>query len=350
MRNSISVLLVLVSFWAPAAWPKDEPDDSRPPLFLAPGFQFNQVDTMCIAPVADLRADTNDSKLITGAKPPRPPALARAFGVVTFSSVDADLSAIAKRLGHSTTICKPPGGNADDLKLPLADSWASNLNFGESRWLLFVGVEQTSTKFVSFSRSINPLAKRNESGWAVVSAYLFDKQAQPKLVWHDREVGRDMGIMELSGKKEGQKAYEAEVAIRSAEYSLLLPFYRQVGTKKGNPKPLITNSRLRKGLYRMEAFNVSCDVLWTAISHTLNNNPKQYDIVGTYDYTKMAVFAVGGGEESDKRVDYLTLQSSGTGCTEHFVEGFLGLNDRTRLSTSHHDIEHLNKLVYASLP
>jgi len=65
MRRTFLRLLLMVSFWVPAAWPKDR-WEVPPPLFMAPEFRFSQIDTICVAPAIDLRADKTEPLNLSG--------------------------------------------------------------------------------------------------------------------------------------------------------------------------------------------------------------------------------------------------------------------------------------------
>ena len=68
IRRAFLAVLLVVSFWAPAAWPKDTKAEKEP-IFMAPGLDFSQIDTICIAPTIDLRPDKTQPLLLSGPSP-----------------------------------------------------------------------------------------------------------------------------------------------------------------------------------------------------------------------------------------------------------------------------------------
>src|ERR1039458_2914185 len=146
MRSFLSTaLLVAVSAAIPVVCWAEVPDWPTPPLYMAPGFDLSQVHSVCLAPTLDLKPDENLTLRLSGTVPPRPGAFARFWGTVTQSTADADLANTLQTFGYRTANCKMLVGTVDDLKEPLGDSFLSGLDFGNSRFLFVVGVEDRST-------------------------------------------------------------------------------------------------------------------------------------------------------------------------------------------------------------
>lgn len=306
MRRAFSGLLVVVSLWVPAARAKDR-KEQKEPLFMAQGFQFSQIDTICVAPTIDLRPDTT-----------QPLYLGR--------SSDFVLADLFKKLGYKTVHCNPVNVVLDDLTTP-SDAWMRKLDFGESRWLFILAVEYTSTPYGRFGMSMSACH-------AVVSGYLFDKQAAGiKLVWRDKVVGSDNDPTEWGPdpifiNKAQSKALQSERAVAFGAKLILAKFE----TRKGRIGFL-------GELTRTETFDVTCQVLWTALNDTLKNSG-YYDIIQIDTSDMMAIYAIG--EKFGHRMDDTILRPKDNGCSMQITipprEWALTQNDAKSLSQRVHAV------------
>ena len=134
-------LLVMVSFCAPAAWPKDA-KQPKEPIFMASGLDFSQIDTICVAPTIDFRADKTQPLFLSG----------HGKHVSSWStkippiSADDAIAGAFKFLGYKTAECSLVGATLDDLKAP-SDGWLGKLDFGSSQWLFVLAVEYVKTPY-----------------------------------------------------------------------------------------------------------------------------------------------------------------------------------------------------------
>jgi hypothetical protein len=112
-----SVMLLVACFCGPTAW-------SKPKAFIAPGFQFSQIDNICVAPVVDARLDKTETL--------RPLA----------GKYDRAISGWLHERGYEPGDCE------------------------RGRWVLTISVEGVSTT----------------AGYAILSGSLFDKQTI-RVVW-----------------------------------------------------------------------------------------------------------------------------------------------------------------------
>jgi hypothetical protein len=297
-----------------------------------------------------LKPDENVTLRLSGAAPPRPGAFARFWGAVTQSTADADLANTLQTFGYQTASCKALVGTVDDLKEPLSDSFLSGLDFGNSRFLFVVGVEDRSTTHLTKSNKFVP-GGLGEAGWVVLSGYLFDKQAPGRLVWRNRVIGVDQSGMELLGPEAAAKTYIGEVAIRNGESALLSSFMSR-GAKAIQPSKSETREAkweaIQGGrLHTAETFAVPCDSLWSTIKETLGDS-KHFEIVASFDSDRMVFFSRGRrGQEALRIIDYLNLTPAANGCTEHFVQPpHMAANHTTGYFK---DASDLNKLLHIPL-
>ena len=204
--------------------------------------------------------------------------------------------------------CNPVDATLDELKT-LPDAWLCKLDFGQSRWLFILAVEDIGTKA--------SWAGTGGAGYAVVSGYLFDKQAAgDKLVWRDRRVGRPCngfeGCKQLVGGKEETKLIESEISINDGARRLLATFETR-------------NKRIQEyGREKVEAFNITCNMLWTALNDALRNSGK-YETLGIYDSDRMFVYAVHQGKivtVGYRRIGYIRLESDNNGCAMQITDTF----------------------------
>jgi hypothetical protein len=282
----------VVLFVGAAAWSKDR-GEQRGPVFMAPDFQFSQIDTICIAPPIDLRADKTEPLYLSASGGKAPHLLGE-------RPITADV-AVANwfnHLGYPTVGCNSVDP-LDDLRAP-SDAWLSKLDFGQSRWLFILAVEYFSTPY---GKSEALFGSQTNRSHAVVSGYLFAKQAAGgKLVWRDKVVGTDYDPMggSMMGRKSGVKGVESEQAIAIGVKILLSKF--ETRNK---------DIRLPDKTY-LEPFDVNCSALWPALNDVLKNSGK-YDIIQIDDPDKMAIYSMG--VKSEHRMDDAILRPNDNGCS-----------------------------------
>ncbi len=163
-----SVLLLALWFCGPQAWAQ-----SKHPIFVAEGFDFSQVDTICVMPVIDTRQDA------------RPP-------LRRLESLRVTLNGTLEQRGYQTDRQCSEGTGAD----------ASHT--GGSRWLLTVRVDSLTVV-----------------GGAVTGS-LYDTQT-------DKEVWKDSAIPGYGGRfKNSMKVQygmtDADELVRSSFHALLATF------------------------------------------------------------------------------------------------------------------------------
>jgi len=326
MSRTFSGLLLVVSFWVPAAWPKDHPKDQQAPpapLFIAREFHFSQIDTICVTPTLDLRADKTEP-LALSAEPWR----VKGFLTTLPPTADAALANLFNYIGYKTVSCNPVNATLDDLKAP-SDAWLQKLDFGESRWLFILAVQDVPIQPLTDSWKTKKLQSHHV--YAVVSGYLFEKQAAGnRLVWRDIAVGL-LGD-EFVGKKETVKLVESQDDIADGISNLLAKF-------ETRNKNLNVGHFFKTPLKEVhtEIFDVTCNVLWIALNDTLKKSGK-YDVLGVDDSDTIAVYMVG---RIDLHFDWVILKSEQNNCAMQIMVSFP--KERS------HDAGDLIKRVQASL-
>jgi hypothetical protein len=210
-------------------------------LYVAPGFQFNQIDTICIAHPIDLRTDRTERIYLSGDDPAPNVKLYPAYGSVQTIidsqnhsySIQSRLALDFNKRGYDTMNCKPVNATLDDLKEP-NKSWIRKLDFGESRWLFLLVVEDASGTYKNnvplglFTGA--PMANFGR-GSAFVSGYLFDQQSA-SLVWSSKEVCNRCvrGYGEYKGINAGAEFMERQEALLwaiSGSFGLLDKFEKR---------------------------------------------------------------------------------------------------------------------------
>jgi hypothetical protein len=287
MRMRAFGLVLMALLLVPAAWPKDKPKNLKEPLFMAKDFQFSRIDTLCVAPTIDVRLDKSQPVYLSGLSPIRERATA-----------DTNVDYFFNILAYKTVHCNPVTATLDDLKPPFKDAWVRKLDFGESRWIFFVAVEDVNTRYSIIESGDN---------YAIASAYLFDKQASgDKLVWRDRLIYEDYnGVV---GRKHRIDVYLSEDAVAGA-ISTLLARFEPRGKKKIWPGDKV----------RTDPFDVSCDALWSTLSDVLNKSGK-YEVMNIDNPDMMAIFKTGLGMKTGGRVSYAVLHNAEHGCSMQIIQ------------------------------
>jgi hypothetical protein len=242
-RTLLMLLIVLFSGLAARSQPQRVKNVQ---LYVAPGFQFSQIDTICITHPIDLRTDRTERIYLSGDDPAPNVKLGTRTGsfqpIIDSEkhsySIQSRLALDFNKRGYDTVNCKPVNATLDDLKEP-NESWIRKLDFGESRWLFLLAVEDaTGTYNVKSNRvplglMTGGLTNANYGrGSAFVSGYLFDKQSA-SLVWSSKEVcNRCVGGYkgEYKGSNAGAEFMERQEALLwaiSGSFGLLDKFEKR---------------------------------------------------------------------------------------------------------------------------
>src|SRR5271165_2056984 len=265
MRRTLSGLLLVLLLFATAALAKHQKDQREQkeqsgqlqPLFMAPGFDFSQVDTICVAPAIDARTDTTQP-LDLGPRQSKRMLIGGAH-----ESADSAVSRLLNMKEFKTLSCNAVSATLAELKAP-SDEFLRKLDFGSSRWLFIFAIEYLSTPYQksAFGSDVG-------RSHAVVSGYLFEKQAAGnRLVWRDKEIGGDACCNSTStvwrGNIDKLKVIASDQAIEWGALGLMVSF-----------PPKGTNVRRNT---HTEIVDTSCDLLWTALIDTLKNSG-HYNVV-----------------------------------------------------------------------
>jgi uncharacterized protein (DUF1330 family) len=287
---------------------------------MAPDFRFSQIDTICVPPVIDLRPNTSQRLALSGPNP------SNHFLGVSHVTADEALANWFKHLGYKTVRCSQADATLDDLKTPSA-AWMRTLDFGDSRWLFIVAVEYVSTPYGNLSRILGASTGLSH---AVVSGYIFHKQADGgRLVWRDKVVGADFNRAggQLLGRKGEVKLIESEYAIDWGVKILLAKF-----ETRNKEIRLYENDKTQT-----EVFDVTCNMLWTALKDTLKSSGR-YEIIQIDDSDMMAIYDMGSKERD--RMDDAILRPEDNRCSMEITEAphqyRLGVNDTKSLSQRVH--------------
>jgi len=218
-----------------------QPSCKKEPAFAAPGLQFSQIDTICIAHPIDLRSDKTEQIYLSGVDP-APNIRFQSRPVDWTFSIRTDLVFEFNKHGYETAVCKPVNATLDDLK-EAKESWIRKLDFGESRWLFVPVVEDASgTSGAASGWVLGQFTGGRGNGVAVVSVYLFDKQSNC-LAWSDRagcqlRHGIMAGSSHVIGDKGAVEFIERQNVI-GYSYRFLIDAFEKRKTKvKYHPSPL----------------------------------------------------------------------------------------------------------------
>lgn len=270
MAGLLSVAITL----NPTVWAKGPKEEIRPsPLFVDPAFNFGRIDSICLAPIMDLRSDKTAHIFLRGKTP--------SVDFVHVPSAEGILSGNLAWLGYAPSWCNPVDATSNDLAKP-SDAWLRSLNFGQSKWLFIVAVDALSaTK--NANTGVHPMGLGVRSGFvaehAVVSGYLFEKTMDSaKLVWRDRELGLDHsgGVIGLTSAD----VYSTG-AVNSPVQNLVWKF--DPHSKK---RPLVRFASTE------EDFNATCDAVWDALRGALAEDTDKYEVALLDPTDKLALYTV----------------------------------------------------------
>jgi hypothetical protein len=210
-------------------------------IYAAPGFQFSQIDTICIAHPIDLRTDRTERIYLSGDDPAPNVKLCKGYGscetIIDSNkhsySIQSRLALDFNKRGYDTVNCKPVNATLDDLNKP-NELWIRKLDFGESRWLFLLVVEDANSTYktnVPLGLIYGAPKANFGRGSAFVSGYLFDKQSA-SLVWSSKEVCNQCvrGYGEMKGSNAGAEFMERQEALLwaiSGSFGLLDKFEKR---------------------------------------------------------------------------------------------------------------------------
>ena len=312
MRKIFLGLLFATLLWAPCAHGGKIPDPL--PLFMDPDFRFSQIDSICLPPILDVRADKSSPLYLT-----------ERVGIADFGHLpptDKTLNAYLISIGYPTVQCNAVTAAASDLAAP-SEAWMRTLDFGQSRWLFIYAVEDARV-------GANWLG--GEGGYAVVSGLLFEKRTSGvKLVWRERAAG--VPWENMFGRKE--KVLEAETAesVNNTIVELLAKF--EWRAKKRRQLAFAVDE---------QEFPANCEAAWTAVKDFLSEHQKKYVVFSLDDSDRLALYArgIGGRPMDPMNEDHLALKPKGNACVMEVTQSFpLKRSD---------DWDELAKQVRASLP
>lgn len=307
IRRAFPGVLLVLSFWAPAAWPKDTKAEKEP-IFVAAGLDFSLIATICIAPTIDLRPDKTQPLFLSG---PSPHVSSWTRKVPPISADDATAGAL-KLFGYKTATCSPVVATLDDLKAP-SDGLLRKLDFEDSQWLFVLAVEYVKTPYREHSNLWSRNGQTMGKSHAVVSGYLFEKQATGgRLVWRDKTIGVDWG----GGEARYVDANEAEMELAESEQAI----------KIGVDSLLSGFDKRRKRAWyfhdntETEILDVTCSAVWAALKDIFKS-PGMYEIIQNDDSDMTLVYAhiVADQHEvyaaAQNRMEYVALKPRGNECS-----------------------------------
>lgn len=290
MHRTLLGLLVIFLLWSPAAYLKDKEVVEPLPVFMDPDFHFSQVETICVAPTLDLRADKKAPAFLAGQG-------ASSGWFSHFPSADKVLVGDFNNLGYTTVPCRPVKASLSDLTRP-SDAWLHGLDFGSTKWLFVSAVEDVSTKTTTFLGSGSE--RGFEGGHAVISGYLFAKQADAvKLVWRDRAFRERSRVFQLAGSKSGVEAAESGEAIDAAIRHLIWRFER-----RSNKRPFLLLSVAE------ENFDAACSTVWPALKGAFDKDPKKFKVAFLDDSDRMALYTANNWKRFENE-DHVVLRDRG---------------------------------------
>jgi len=302
VRTIIFALLILAPLGNAFAATKSRESAKPLPLFMDPEFSFSQVETICLAPVLDLRSDKSSPLTLSGNAP----------GLDFSHTKNANQFAadLFKIYGYQTAACNPVTAALNDLAAP-SDAWLHSLDFGSSNWLFILAVEAIRTSY-SFWGEAGGFA----TGDAVVSGFLFEKRASgARLVWRDRAFGMIRLSNSFSGRKAKMQAYESAQEANNAIAYLLAEF--EPRSKKNPPYFFAVDE---------ESFPATCDAVWTSLADALNKDSRKYKVALLDSSDRIALYTVfhksfmNGAFENE---DHVVLKTQGNACVMQATQLFI---------------------------
>lgn len=275
------------------------------PFFMDPEFHFSEIDTVCLAPILDLRPDKTVEMTLDDP------------GINHIKSPNQSMADTFKYIGYPTATCNPVSATVADMTSP-TDAFLQTLDFGPSQWLLVLAVED-----MNVVRGLDEVR-------VVVCASLFRKRpGGPKLVWHDRWVGRSDSEVMMFKRNESIRINGA-LSLNDGIDHLVCEF--EMRTKKRPMMGFVVDQ---------EHFDSSCDVVWSALNDAFSKDPRRYHVAFTQSSQFMAIFisfrASAMGNE-----DRVVLRPGGTACSMEFTQSYLWQETN--------DWIDLSKQIRASLP
>lgn len=298
MRKVILGLLAVLTLCGSPAYARNNWVDPIQ-FFMAPDFEFKQIDTICTAPVLDLRSDKT-AEFSPSERGPK----------VDFSRVPTADQVVPQFLTtykYQTTACPAVNATLNDLRSP-SDAWLRSLNFGKSNWLLVVAVEylQSEASWIGAG-----------DGYAIVSGSLFEKQASSaRLVWRDRVNGIFNPLGLLTGpSKSGVREAESYITVNTAIEHLIARFE----SRRSHPGGLNVAFTVDR-----QDFASPCDRAWSVLKDTLTGDPKKYRDVYLDEQDRMALFTMLHifTNSSGKNEDHVVLRSHEGKCTMEATQSY----------------------------
>jgi hypothetical protein len=269
---------------------------------MDPEFSFSQVDTLCLAPVLDLRSDKSSPLILAGNAP--------GLDFSHTKNPNQFTADVFKNRGYQTAQCNTVTAALNDLAAP-SEAWLRNLDFGPSSWLFILAVEDIRTSY-SFWGESGGFA----TGDAVLSGFLFEKRASgPGLVWRDRAFGMLRLSNSFSGRKAKMQAYESAQEVNSAITYLLSEFEPR---SKRNPYFFFAVNE--------ETFAATCDIVWISLADALNKDSHKYKVAFLDGSDKIALYTVyhksfiNGPFENE---NHLVLKTQGDACVMQATQSFV---------------------------
>lgn len=310
LRPSTIAVLLAAFILCPNAWPKSNWKEIKPlPLFMAPDFNFNQIDSICVAPVLDIRSDKSAPIFIAGEAPSIP------FVTHPANATEALHESLVE-LGYPVDSCGAVEATLEDLRKP-SEAWLRSLKFGSSKWLLIVAIEELAAK--DYPYSLNPFhhdykpftiprAPYYDAGHAVASGYLFSNlKGSPELEWRDSSLGLQFsGIVKGNGGAEISSVEAVDRAVANVARRF---------DRRSKKDPLVAFSVAK------ENFTSGCDTVWKALIDALNEAPDFYK-VGLSDEVDMLVLYTAAHRASPENEDHIALKNQSGGCVMEVTQSW----------------------------
>jgi hypothetical protein len=316
MRKVILSLFAILILWSPPIHSKEKELVEPVPLFMAPDFEFKQIDSICLAPALDLRLDKTAAFSLSESGP--------RFNFSRIATADRALAGAFKGQGYGTSGCASVSATLEELRSP-SDTWMRSLNFGKSNWLFVVGVESVNS---------DAAWRLGGNGYAVVSGFLFEKQAgSARLAWRDRALG--VFHQGVTGSKQALENGEDHLAVNIGIWRLISKFERR---SRGRPAGFVVD---------YENFDSPCDQVWNVLKDELRSDLKKYGGVrGVFldETDKMALYTMYHITNPGGHEDHVVLRNHDGKCAMELTQEYETVNDGPT-----HDWNDLTKQMHATL-